>query len=322
MIIWDKVFFKYSLAASIIFCLLFLSACEKKKKDGSIKIGITIANFEDVYLSHLKSEMEKHQENLGKNVEVIYLDAKVDAAKQEEQVRYFIEEKVDVLVVIPVSAEFTSEMTKMSKKSKIPLVYANNYPDEFVGKEIPSNIYYVGSQEKNAGIMQMEYLAEKLDGKGDVAILMGDFINRAAFERTEGVEEVADKYPDIKIVVKENAKWRGPLAGSIVENWLDSREKIDAVVANNDEMALGAIGALEKLGRNDVMVLGVDATVEAIEELKSGRLTATVFQDPYKHAKEILDTALKAAKGEKLPSEVWVPFELVTSENYSEIFGK
>lgn len=318
----NEVFFKWFLTTSIIFCLTFLSSCGKKPKDEAIKIGVTIANFEDVYLRHLKSEMEKYQESLGKNVDLVYLDAKVDVAKQEEQVRYLVEEKVDVLVVVPVSAEFTSGMTKISKKSKIPLVYANNYPDEFIGKEIPSDIYYVGSQEKNAGIIQMEYLAEKLGGKGNVAILMGDFINRAAYERTEGVEETANKYPNINIVEKENAKWRGPLAGSIVENWLNSGEKIDAVVANNDEMALGAIRVLEKYEKDDVMVLGVDATSEAIEELKNGRLTATVFQDPYKHAKKILETALKAAKEEKMASELWVPFELVTPENYKETVGE
>jgi inositol transport system substrate-binding protein len=319
MMIWDKDFFKWFLTASIIFYLLFLSACGKKAKDEKIKIGVSIANFEDVYLSHLKSEMEKYQESLGEKVEVTYLDAKVDVDKQEGQVSYFIEEGVDVLVVIPVNGEFTENMSKMAKESRIPLVYANSYPDEFREKELPSDIFYVGSKEKNAGIIQMEYLAEKLGGKGDVAILMGDFINRAAYERTEGVEEAASEYPEINIVTKASAKWRGPLAGSIVENWLNSGEKIDAIAANNDEMALGAIYALEKYGRSDVMVLGVDATSEAIEKLKSGSLAATVLQDPYKHAKEILDTALKAAKGERLESEIWIPFELVTPENYKEI---
>ncbi len=130
---------------------------------------------------------------------------------------------------------------------------------------------------------------------------------------------MAKKYPEIKIVEKRTAKWLRPLASSVVEDWLDSGKEFDAIAANNDEMAIGAVAALEKYGKLDsVMVVGVDATQEAIEELVLGGLTATVLQDAKQQGEKALEVALESGLGMPVRQNTWIPFRLVTLENYEE----
>ena len=302
-----------------IFLTTFLVGCSKKEKE-VIKIGVTISNFEDKFLSYLKQGMEGYETCLEEKVEVTYLDAKMDQKKQEEHIKYFIENDMDTVITIPVETKEFPRITEIIKKAEIPFIFGDIFTDELRKKELPKNVYLVGYDQKTAGVIQMEYLAEKLNGKGNVAILMGDFSKQGTFDRTSGVEETADKYSGINIVEKQSAKWLRPLATSIVEDWLNSGEKFDAIAANNDEMAIGAIRALEKHGKSgETMVVGVDATKEAISELEAGLLTGTVFQDYNALGKGLLDIAIKTAKGEKVKNVTWIQLQLVTPEDYKEV---
>lgn len=302
----------------IIFISILINGCSKKREDKTVKVGVTISNAEDKFISYIFSEMEEQQKSYGNKIEVVYLDAKEDEEKQKEQVRYFIEQGMDAVIVLPVDTGYTNEITKILTKAGIPCIYINRYPDEFMKNDQPEGIYYVGSDEKTSGVIQMEYLAKLLNGKGDVVILMGELGDNAAMLRTEGVEKVASKYPNINIVGKQSAKWITPLASSVVEEWIVSGRKFDAVASNNDEMAIGAIRVLEKYGKlDDVIVVGIDATRDAIEEMKAGHLKATVFQNSKAQGRGALDVAFKVVNNQAVPQNTWIPFELVTPENYN-----
>jgi len=309
----------------IMHLVLFMTNCGKKKEDKIIRIGVTNVNSQGIFQTYIEDGIKRYQETLGNKVEVVYLDAKEDVNKQIEQVKYFIREGMDSVVVISVdtSIEGTSEMTRLTEEAKIPIIYVNKFPDEFVESEMPKHAYYIGSQEKTAGVMQMEYLAEKLGGKGKIAILLGDLTSSGStFERTEGVEDVAARYPEIEIVEKETANWLMPMADSVVRSWLSKGKKIDAIVANNDEMAIGAIRGLEEHGMDEkVMVSGIDAINEAITELKTGKLTVTVLQDGYSQGRGALEIAVNVVRGEKVANITWIPFKLVTSENYNDVLN-
>ena len=302
--------------AVIISTLILMNGCGKNQDKNSIQVGVSISNFEDLFLAHIMESMEEYGKELGDEVDLIFLDAKEDAEKQTAQVRHLIEDKVDSIIVIPVDTSLTSRMTRMALESHTPIVYVNRYPDEFVSQEMPFDVYYVGSKEKNAGILQMKHLAEKLGGKGNIAVLMGTFENMASFQRTEGVEEVARNYPEINIIKKESAKFLRPMATSIVEKWLRSGLDFEAIIANNDEMAIGAIRALEKYDIEGVLVLGVDATADAVSEIKAGKLEATVFQDFDGQGRGAVDMAYKTAKKETVGNRRWIPYRLITLDNY------
>ena len=187
------------------------------------------------------------------------------------------------------------------------------------GTNLPDGAYYVGSEEKKAGIMQMEYLAEKMGGKGNIVILMGKLDNEGTIKRTEGVEEIAKKYPDIKILDKQTGLWQRTDGMAKTENWLNKYgNEINAIVSNNDDMALGAVQALKDSGKTGIFVIGVDATPDGLAALAAGDISATVFQDADGQGGGAVEVAKKAANGETVVKETWVPFKLVTPENINE----
>lgn len=169
----------------------------------------------------------------------------------------------------------------------------------------------------------MEEVAKLLDGKGNIAIMNGLMGQEAQIMRTEGNMQVIEEYPDIEVVLEGTAEWDRDQGLSLMENWLQTGQQIDAVVSNNDEMAIGAIMALEEAGKlDDTIVAGVDATIDALEYVQSGQLDVTVFQDPWGQGGGGLETAIKAAKGEEVEQFIWVPYELVTMDNVEEYVQK
>jgi len=314
-----------SLVLVMVICVtLFATGCAKApgaetaapapEAAKKIKIGVSISNFDDTFLMYMKDGMDEFAKTLGADVEVTYVDAKEDAAKQLSQVENFIAQGINAVVIVPVNTEATEPITTACNTAKVPLVYVNRLPGN-----LPDNVVFVGSNSIDAGIFQMEYIAEKLNGKGNVVIMMGKLDNEAALKRTEGVEQVAKKFPDMKIIKKQTANWSREEGMSLMENWMSSGDKIDAVAANNDDMALGAIKAIEAAGKlGQIFVGGVDATPDAIAELEAGKLNVTVFQDAAGQGSGAIKAAYGLAKGEKIENRVWIPFQLVTPDNYKE----
>ncbi|WP_094548467.1 sugar ABC transporter substrate-binding protein [Petroclostridium xylanilyticum] len=291
---------------------------QEDKTQKKVRIGVSMSDFDDKWLSYMIDAMKAYSNTLA-DAEVIFVDAKADTAKQLAQLENFIAQKVDVVVINPVDTDATEPYTKMCKDAGIPLISVNR-----IFKNQEEATAYVGSDSIKAGIMQMEYLAEKMGGKGNIVILQGDLAHEAARMRTEGVKKVIkEKYPDIKIVAEQTGKWQRPLGMQIMENWLQSGMQIDAVASNNDEMAIGAILAIEQAGKlGKILVGGVDATPDALEFMKQGKLNVTVFQDAAGQGKGAIEAAYKVAKGEKIDKTIWIPYELVTPEKCDEYIKK
>ena len=280
-----------------------------------VKVGVSIANFDDTFLTYMMDGMKAYAKAHAADVEITFTDAKEDMAKQLDQVENFIVQKKDAIIIVPVDTSATAPMTKNIVGKGIKAVYVNRNPGN-----LPDGAYYVGSEEIVAGRLQMEYLGEKLKGKGNVAILMGKLDNEGALKRTAGNEEVQkNKYPDIKILDKQTGLWQRNEGLAKTEDWLNRFGKdLNAILANNDDMALGAIQALKDKKRTDIIVVGVDATPDALTSVSKGELAATVFQDAAGQGGGGVEVAMKAAKGEKVEKETWIPFKLVTPENLSQ----
>jgi inositol transport system substrate-binding protein len=153
---------------------------------------------------------------------------------------------------------------------------------------------------------------------------MGELSNNATTLRTKGIENVVAKNSGMKIIEKQTANWQRTEGMNLMSNWLLSGKQIDAVASNNDEMAIGAIMAMQQAGKDPkkVVIGGVDATSDALAEMAKGNLAVTVFQDAGAQGKGAVETAIKLSKGEKVESFVWVPFQLVTKENYKTFQNK
>lgn len=297
-------------------CLLVISTLFSTLALADLRIGVSIAQFDDNFLTYLREAMADEAKREG-GVQLQFEDARGDVVRQLSQVESFVNQKVDAVVVTPVDTAATRNMTAAAKKAGIPLLYVNRRPQE----ELPAGVVYIGSNEKLAGRLQMEALTQKMGGKGNLAIMLGLLSNDATHGRTAGVKEVLAKYPDIKVVEEQTAEWQRDKGMDLMSNWLTSGRQIDAVASNNDEMAIGAAMALRQAGKQpgkDVFIGGVDGTPDGLAALQRGLLTVTVFHDAKGQGRAAIENAVKAARKEAVPAVVDIPFELVTADNVAQ----
>lgn len=286
------------------------------------KIGVTMSAFDDNFLTVLRNSMSQYAAGQ-KNVSLQFEDAQNDVGKQLNQIQNFIAQKVDAIVVNPVDTDATPKITKLVTASGIPLVYVNRMPSD---KTLPPKTSFVGSNERDSGTLQMNEVCKLMGGKGNILVMMGDLANQAARQRTQDVKDVIAKSPcnGIHIADERSANWQRTAATDLMNNWMSAGLKFDAVVSNNDEMALGAIQALKAARKFDkkTIVAGVDATQDALASMKAGDLKVTVFQNAQAQGAQSVETALKLARGEKVDSMVWIPFELVTPANVAKFANR
>ncbi|AHL33642.1 rhizopine-binding protein [Pseudomonas brassicacearum] len=282
-----------------------------------LKIGVSMSQFDDTWLTYLRESMDKKAKSLPDGVTLQFEDARSDVVKQLSQVESFISQKVDAIIVNPVDTAATQRITKAAVAAGIPLVYVNRRPDDL---KLPAGVVTVASDDLEAGRMQMQYLAEKMGGKGDIVILLGDLANNSTTNRTKGVKDVLAKYPNIKIEQEQTGTWLRDKGMTLVNDWLTQGREFQAVVANNDEMAIGAAMALKQAGKEkgSVLIAGVDGTPDGLNAIKKGDMAVSVFQDAKGQADGSIDTAVKMVKKQPVEQAVWVPYRLITPENVDQ----
>ncbi|MEX0164679.1 sugar ABC transporter substrate-binding protein [Pseudomonas brassicacearum] len=282
-----------------------------------LKIGVSMSQFDDTWLTYLRESMDKKAKSLPDGVTLQFEDARSDVVKQLSQVESFISQKVDALIVNPVDTAATQRITKAAVAAGIPLVYVNRRPDD---PKLPEGVVTVASDDLEAGRMQMQYLADKMGGKGDIVILLGDLANNSTTNRTKGVKEVLAKYPNIKIEQEQTGTWSRDKGMTLVNDWLTQGRDFNAVVSNNDEMAIGAAMALKQAGtkKGSVLIAGVDGTPDGLNAIKKGEMAVSVFQDAKGQADGSIDTAVKMVKKQPVEQSVWVPYRLITPENVDQ----
>ena len=286
-------------------------------------IGVSMALFDDNFLTVLRNGMIDYAESRD-DVEIQVEDAQNDVGKQLNQIQNFIASGVDGMVINPVDTDATQAMTNAAEQAGIPLVYVNRMPVNV--DELPDNQAFVGSDEKESGTLQTQEVCRLLQEQGveeaEILVLMGELSNQAARMRTQDIRDViaTDECSFITIAAEQTGNWVRIEGQDIMTNWLSSGIEFDAVVSNNDEMAIGAIQAMKAAGMSmdDVIVAGIDATQDALAAMEAGDLDVTVFQNAAGQGKGAVDAALSLARGDDVDQKVWVPFQLVTPENMDQ----
>ncbi|VWC18161.1 rhizopine-binding protein [Burkholderia lata] len=282
------------------------------------KIGVTMASFDDTFLTILRNSINDAAKKDGATVQIE--DGGNDVGKQLSQVQNMIAQKVDAIIVNAVDTDATPKITKMVTAAKIPLVYVNRKPVDF--DKLPAGVAVVASDEKQSGTLQARQVCKLLGGKGDILVLMGELSNESARARTKDIEDViaTKDCSGMKIVDKREGKWSRTQGQDITMNWLSSGTKFDAIISNNDEMAIGAINALKAARKltPKTIVAGIDATPDGLASMKSGELKVSVYQNAAGQGQQAVAAALKLAKKQPVDRYVNVPFELVTPENMAQ----
>ncbi|MBW8790542.1 substrate-binding domain-containing protein [Rhizobium leguminosarum] len=285
-------------------------------------IGVSMSGL-DKFRTALLNGVVSHGQTIS-GLKLVTENANGDKELQKQQVQKLIADKVDAIILAISDGDLGPQMTKMAADAGIPLVYINNVPSNLL--DLPDNQVVVASNEKESGTLETKQVCALLKGKGRVVVLMGEPFHAAARARTQDISDVIAT-PDcrgLQIVERQAAYWSSDYADQQMQEWLSAGVKFDAVIANNDEMALGAIRAMKKAGMpmKDVVVAGVDATDDALAAMVAGDLDVTILQSAVGQGAAAVDAATKLIRKEKVPRENDVPFELVTPENIATYLPK
>ncbi|NTD86786.1 MULTISPECIES: substrate-binding domain-containing protein [Rhizobium/Agrobacterium group] len=285
-------------------------------------IGVSISKL-DTFKTVLLQGMLEHSKSIPR-LHIVNETADGVKDREIEILKKFVADKVDAVIVAPSDGDLGPQMTKIAQDAGVPLVYVNNFPSN--QSELPSTQALVASNEKESGTLQAREVCRRLNGKGDVVVLMGQLFHAAARMRTEDIDEVfvSDACKGMRIVERQSAYWSTQFGEAQMQEWLRAGVHFDAVIANNDDMAIGAIKAIKasRGSLDGIVVAGVDATNDALAAIQAGDMQVTVLQSASGQGAMAIDVALKLAKGEKLPRENYVPFELVTPENLQSYLPK
>nr|WP_147197610.1 substrate-binding domain-containing protein [Pantoea sp. CCBC3-3-1] len=293
-------------------CFILLLVLSSSAQAKTWQVGVALANFDLNFVSILRTQMIEELKAQG--IKSQFSDAKGDVALQVQQVEDFINQGVDAIILNPVDTQGVTPMINAAKQANIPLIFVNRKP------EVPLSgaMAYVGSDSALSGKMQIEALAKQMNYRGNIAILMGALSNEEARERTRAVEAFVAQHKEMKVVEKQSAKWQRNEAVDVVSGWLLNGTPVNAIVANNDEMAIGAIMALNQAKRKDVLVAGIDGTPDGLQFIKNGEMVVTIFQDAKGQASGAVKVAHTLLEKQKAANYNWIPYQTVTKANYQQ----
>ncbi len=286
------------------------AAGEKK-----LRIGVSYYSLAAEFLAQLRDSMDEHYSDRGLagKVDLLVLDAQGDANKQNDQVNNLISQGVDAIILDPYDREQQVPAVEAAADAGIPLIEMN------ASTVSPRRTSYVGSDDIVSGRLLARELIRLAGGKGRIIVIHGVAGQNSEVMRHAGLEEVLKEYPDVSIVAEKVCDWDRAKALAAVENFIQSGLDFNIVFGENDEMALGALVALENSGKREgVLVGGVDAIPDALEAVKDGRLDCTVFQNSAAQARKALDVAIEAAEGKTIDAVYDIPYELITPANVAE----
>jgi ribose transport system substrate-binding protein len=268
------------------------SATESKK----LKIAFIVPTLDNPFFVDMTNAAKAKAETM-QNVEVIIqAPQKVeDAIGQNQMIENLITQKVDAICMVPTNSESIIPVIKKANAANIPIINIDNKVNMKMADSSGATISsYIGSDNFDGGKLAGQFIIEKLSGKGTVAILEGVSGNDAAIKRKAGFLEALKSAPGITVVSSQVANWNREQALTIFQNILKANPGLNAVFACNDEMALGAYAALEqsKIPKNKMIIVGFDAVKEAVEAVGSGKIDATIAQQPVLMGEKGLQLAL------------------------------
>ena len=318
--------------AAAVSAMALAMAIVPASADGG-KVGVCIYKFDDAFMTTYRNALEEMLTEKGYEVSVV--DGKNDQAEQNNQINNFITQGVDALIINPVMTSAADQIIDLVKTAGIPTVLINREPTA-EQMAVYDKLVYVGCDASQSGTMQGELILDTenkgdINGDGKVSYIMiqGDPENIDAQLRTEySVKALTDAGVEVEELDLQRGDWDRAKGQEIAQNDLTKfGDEIEVVFSNNDDMAIGALQAIQAAGRTvneDIYLVGVDALDAALNEVKAGNMTGTVLNDGVGQAAgavEAMEGLLAGdtyAEGEQ---SIYVDYVKVTPENIDEFMN-
>jgi len=275
--------------------------------------GLFMSHMTNAFTMEMSTAVQTKADELG--VKLTVYDGGKDPAKQINQMETAISQGIAAIIVEPASVDGIIPAVKAAREAGIPVVILNQ---KITDQSIAST--FVGVSNVDGGKMEMSAAVADIGGEGKVALLLGPMGSDAQIGRSEGYQAIIDDSKGkVEVVYELTANWTTDEALAVVETWLSSGKEINAIVAQNDGMAMGALKAVEDAKMEDkILVYGLDATDEALAAVKDGRLKATVSQSTTLQGLKAMEAAVDLVNGKEVAPEILVEFTLITKDNVDE----
>jgi len=304
-------------AVALVVAFAFgLAGCAAKDDgattDGAkkVRVGVTVYNMSS-FITQGKEGMEAYA--AANNIELLWNSANNDVATQASQVESLINQKVDAIIIVPVQADSLQPQLEAAKEAGIPVLAVNTTLSNealITSAVLPDDVA--------AGAQEMQMMADKLGGKGNIVILQGPLGSSPELDRTKGIQSVLANYPDIKVLAMDTANWARDEAVNKTKNWISSfGDDINGIVAENDDMGLGAVQALKEAGKT-VPVVGIDGIEDGLRAVESGDFIGSSLQHGRVELAAGLAVALKVINGETYEKNYVYTMPPITPENVDQ----
>lgn len=302
-----------------------------------VKIAVLMYGMKAEFVQLMEKAAKEHLEVKNGNVQLTVYDGRYDPMVQNNQAETAIQTKTDAIIINPMDYEANIDVVTMANKAKIPVVVTNARlnTDQMTSEVVSDDVL--------GGYLEAKAVLQKMNCQGNVVIIEGPKGGSGEIQRGQGNDKaIAECGPGkIKVLERKTANWSRAEALPLMENWLQKhRGQINGVIAQNDEMALGAIEAIKGANLNvkDFAIAGVDGVSDAIRAVQAGEMVS-ILQDAHAQMQGSIDVALRAVKGDSYQpqSDIWkqyagqmqwdngtakrysVPWTVVTTENAAQL---
>ncbi len=287
---------------------------ESDNKD--ITIGVTLQGNQSGFIQYIATGIFEYQKNEAPDItlDVVYADD--DAAKQLSQVETFVGQGVDAIIINPVDRVQGASAVDAAADAGIPIITVNTTTDS------DKNAAHVGSDDVEAGRMQMEEIIGVIGEKGKVAYVDAALGHSAQVGRSQGYEEVLKEHPDVELVAHDTGNWSADESMRLVENWLQAGNEMDAILCMADCQLVGVLTAVESAGKlGEIVLSGMDCDPVIMDAIKEGTVESSIWQDGIAQGENSLKLAIEAAKGNEV-EDLMVPYEICNGDNIDEYMEK
>ncbi|MCL2043453.1 MAG: galactose ABC transporter substrate-binding protein [Treponema sp.] len=326
----------------VVLCAaVLIIGCERRQAgtDGLPLIGAAIYRFDDTFMSYVRNTI---QESAAGRAQLSMVDSQNQQPVQNDQVDQFITQGMNAIAINPVDRTAARTILEKAMAAEVPVVFFNREPFA-EDMQLWDKVYYVGARAADSGTMQGEMIVDywranpSADRNGDgvlqVIILKGEPGHQDAEARTEySVRAIRDAGIEVEILAEDFANWQRPIAVEKMDAfWASFGDRIEAIICNNDDMALGAIESLRKAGifsgDSFIPIVGVDATAPALQAMAEGTLLGSALNDALNQGRATFDLAYALATGANPAAAgwniengqyVWVPYQKVTLDNFRD----
>jgi ribose transport system substrate-binding protein len=297
------------MAAAALLAALAAGACNRGKEDVTIAL-VTKAMDSEFWLSVAEGAKAGAAERPGVKLTIVAPDREINVDQQVSMLEDQVRRGVKALVVSPAGSAQVMSALELAASRGIPVVLVDT--DAPFAKKVS----YIGTDNRRGGQLAAKCLVDRLAGQGEVALISGVPGNESQDARAQGFIDAVAQVPGLKLVAQQPANSERSLGLTVMENILTAHPDVKGVFATNDQMALGAMEALDARGlRGKIAIVGFDATKEAVQATVEGKLAGSVAQNPRAMGQKGVEAALAALDGRPVDKRIDTGTELVTKEN-------